>query len=57
MHRGCVTCDASTGRVSVWVDEDNLIKEIEMEVAVDMWEDGCRCGADLNTALRKQKDD
>jgi len=34
IHTGCVTCDACSGRASVWVDENDIIKEVSMELSI-----------------------
>jgi len=34
IHYGCITCDASIGRISIVLNENDIVKSIEQEVIV-----------------------
>ena|SRR5664279_235123 len=53
VSRGEVTCDSRLGRVTVFVDEDNIIESLSIESQVTL-PDGVENGGDLMTKLASQ---
>ena len=50
---GEITCDACSGRATIYVDTDDIIRKIEMEIYVECpneW--GSMCGADFVHKLK-----